>query len=861
MNHSVHHINQWMHLQTWRFVWLHFFWFIPLTYGVFSYQGPAVPAVRVGYAWLLLMILLYAIWQIRAYLRLPPTLNKILTQLSRPYAQPIYVVFNLTEAPLKLNTHFNSIISEPTYHVRWYQSPDAEFLELSPHALVALNFQKKLCILLLRHIAPLRFGGLVIQIGRSTLLQMPTFKTVSALIGYIDQLKYRTHVPYQIMIYDDQHDQYADAIILRPEPGYQQHPKLWEAMRQSFQELIERIHQHNETTPLQQATLIDFLMPPTQTLLASIGAHPSLICHAIHLIGFNLPNPTASQNPLLKRYTPTPWPRLISRFAVFLILISAGLVVKEHYELQQAIYAKEQNIKTAQHTTLAQQLMQDLLDQDPTWATLLQPLNAPKLDPSWRTETRRAFNALPKEAQVASMYPTLAAPPEWNTPQEVNQYFDHVARFACTLKGEAENPNCLSALMDAFTHHWIRLELQNLEHTLLPIDLSSHMEASVRRNQLNYLLKHPDIIGEHVHQRLSLLEQALKEHPDASLRQSQFELQSLVESFKESASYQALSYLFEQSTQGTPVDRPKLHPINACDRRVMERILPQHINDHQHPAPLAALVPHWDELYRAYLPLKGCFPLHQTSSQDCDPHAFIAFFAPNTGTFDRLWPQFASLLQEHQGNITLSPEWTTFVDPALIDRYMQVRLIQSMFFDHQSPITHLRLRPEITDRALNAQLHIQNHLYPMSSNPHLDIPIHWNPLEPAPIKLSLSVDQQEEVREFSGPWALWRFIDQYLTPPHNALRIQYLNHELRIHLLGHPQLAPWHHHLYDQFDLPEQILITKQPSSIDHFQADSASEGEEGIEGDTLLEAQSPSHTAEEPFELHERILDEESQA
>lgn len=811
MNQITYKDNGWLHLQTWRFLWLHILWLYPLSYAVYHYHGPSPYFIGTGYSCVIAMLLSYSIWQVLAYRSAPPIIRKILNKLSKFTAAPIYVVFNLTQVPIKINTHFTDILSEDSYHIRWYQSPEAEFLELSPQAIVSLNFQKKLLLLLLRHIARARFSGVVIQISSETLIHRPPFKTIRTLIQHIDKLKYRKSLPYQVMIYNNNAPEATDAVVLRPESSDQSHPKLWQALRCSFQKLIDDYHHSHEASPITEPTSLDLLMDPAENLLAAIAKDTLLTCKAIHLIGFSISKAPASDNPLLYPYRPSRWPNIISKSAVTLILLSAAIVFKERYDLHERLALQHEELKKTNGTVLTHQLMAALGKSDSYWSELIEPHSLPPLDPSYLGEANKVFREMPLDQQITNVSTGLYSPPDFINPNEVTTYYEKASKLICTLRQEPASADCLSRAMTELVHDWSRKQLSLLENSLLPIDLTTNIEPSIRLNQLDYLLKHPEIIGEHVHARMGLLASMLRRHPNAALKLQQTELQELVESFKNSGSYKAIQYVFDRHSNDKPIVHPTLNALNSSDQRLIDSILPLEKTNASQPIVLQDTIRAWDLLYRSYLPLKGCFPLQQSSSQDCDATQFINFFHPNSGTFDQLWQQhFAHLLANTTGSEppAFLPEIAPFLSQEILDRYMQTRIIQSVFFSEGQPALTLRFRPEITESELHVNLKLGSKSYHLHANQHIEVPASWNYATDHHISIILQLDQQEKVIDYKGPWAVLRLMRDHLVSGnnYNYLEINELNQTLRLNLVGQPELAPWYASLYDNFELPQQVL-------------------------------------------------------
>lgn len=816
MNYTKSDAYPWLQLQTWRFLWLHLIWFAPLSYSFYHYQGSSYYITNISYIFIIATMLSYAAWQAKLYRTTPSTIRLILSKLSKYSAPPIYIIFNLTQAPIKINTHFTDILAEDRHFIRWYQSPDAEFLELSPHAIVSLNFQKKLLSLLLRHIARRRFHGVVIQISSETLMQQPPFNTVRKLIQYIDNIRYKKNLPYQIMIYNDQTLDADDAVILRPETHNQKHPKLWQTLRPSFQDLIEAIHLKSNNM-LTEPTQLDLMMDPIENLLKAITENTEFACTAIHLIGFSIPSQQTYSNPLLNTYHHNRWPNIISKTAIALMLLSAAIVLKEHYDLRVKLSLSRAELQKTDNMVLTHQLLAQLSHQDAYWSNLIQLPKTIKLENDHIDAARELFIKMPENQQIENILSALVTTPEFINPSEVTAYHEKISKLVCTLKQQANTKDCLERSLSLLIHEWTKKQLNHLEKSLLPIDINADIEASTRLNQLDYLLKHPEIIGEHVHSRLGLLESMLRQHPNQELQTQQSNIQDLVSSFKESGSYQALQYIFDRHSNDKPIPYPTISPINTTDQNIINSIIPQEKNYDSQPDVLQDTLKGWDLIYRSYLPLQGCFPLHQSSTQDCDPSKFVEFFQPNSGTFDRLWQKHIEPLvapTTSSDTPTFLPTVAPYLSNEIIDRYMQIRIIQSVFFTTGQASLSLRFRPEISQHDLQADLKIHDKSYHIHANQHTEIPVTWNYITDQNLSITIHYNGMEENISYMGPWGLLRLIRNHLISSnnHNYIDINALNQHLRLTLIGHPHLAPWYTSLYDNFDLPVHMLISNNHS-------------------------------------------------
>lgn len=822
MNNTAIGAYPWLQLQTWRYLWLHLIWFFPLSYAVHQYQGHHFYFVISTYICILMMMILYSAWQTTLYIQSPLMIRKIINKLSRTSAPPLYIMFNLTQSSLKINTHYTEILSEEKHHIRWYQSPDAEFLELSPQAIVSLKFQKQLLQLLLRHIAKTRFGGIVIQISSQTLMQNPPYNTIVDLIHHINKIGYHKALPFQVMIYNHEAPDANDAVILRPESAHRQHPLLWKTLRSSFQNLIDELHHQAMCTNIIEPTRLDLLMNPTENLLTSISENTNLSCLAIHLIGFSIPTTsTDTDNPLLHPYHPKYWPKFISKSALVLIILSGCIVLKEHYDLSIRLHKQNHLLKQTDNTLITHQLLQYINENDNYWSHLLRlqsPL--PALDSSQIKLSFKRFQTIPVTEQIQAIQSALIVTPEFINPNEVSVYFEKIAKLTCTLRETSESTDCQNRALADLVHDWSKKQLNMLEQGILPVDLDANIDPSIRLNQLDYLLKHPEMIGEHVHARLGLLESMLRQHPHKDLSDHQADIQALVTSFKQSGSYDAIQYLIERQSSEFAVPQPEITAINDSDRRLIDALIPlEKISDAQ-PAILEDAIQGWDILYRSYLPLQGCYPLQQGSTQDCDANAFINFFKPKTGTFDTLWQKHFEAYVTPSSSGEDIPEFLPSIAPYLseeiIERYMQARIIQSVFFESNLSAISLRIRPEISERDLQADLMIGKKTYSLHANGHVEIPLVWDYTSDHNISIYMQLHGKDKKIEYFGPWAILKLMQNHLISGsnYNSIQIHELGQTLRLNLIGHPHIAPWYTSLYDGFELPQNILKTASQNSI-----------------------------------------------
>jgi len=745
---------------------------------------------------------------------MPIQLMKILKKISYYPSKPIYIVFNLTHDPLKLHTQFLDIIDEPLCAIRWHQSHEAEFLELQPQAIINLPAQRMLLNLLLRHMSSYRFRGAIIQISSTQLLTRPPFSTIRTLMKNIITMRSYKKLPYQVIIYNSAIPEAQDAIIFKPEKNLRQFPLLWTSIQSSFQHIIEEFKALNNVSSTNQATHFDVLMDPTEYLLASIGKNNTVQCQALHLIGFGITNTHDVAHPILKPYHPQIWPHIISKTSMVLIILSLIYVVREHYVLEQIMQEHKNALRNTSSSTLTAQLLNILRTKDNYWSSFITASPLPPLE--YPDEALKVFQQLPQDTQIHDVLEHLKTAGQFENTHEINTYYDQVAQLICTLRAQENTPHCLTAIKSSLIHLWASKQLALIENSILPID-TAHADVSVKINQLNYILKHPNIVGEHVHQRLGLVESISRQYPDKNIEKKHNDIKELVVFFKDSGTYKTIQYIYNRYTQDTPLPLDIYTPMNSVDAHIMQQLNPLEHVQPQHPPMMHDIVIGWDTIYRSYLPLKGCFPLHQHSHQDCDVQQFIQFFQPKKGTFDRLWQQYfgTHVIEKEHDELVFTDSIASYITPEVIERYMQVRIIQSIFFASDQPTVSLRLRPEITHKDLHVDLRLPHKTYVIDANMHTEVPINWSYTEDDFLSFTFKLKEEEKIIEYRGPWALMHLMNKHLIPgaQYNTLELHALQQTLRMNLIGHPHLAPWYTHLYDGFNLPDKILVEHAPQS------------------------------------------------
>ena len=832
MDHLDIEIKKWAHFRPYKNLWWNALWFFPLSYGCITYQGAHYLPLIIGYIFIICAVITYIAWQLLAYHALPRNLFTILNNISRCPARPIYFIFNLTHNPIQLHTQFIQIINETSYGIQWHQSQEAEIIELRPHAIFNMPSQRMLLTILFRHIAKKRFKGIIIQISSAQLLSRPSFTTLHALMQHIATLTTRS-LRYQIIIYNSEDSAAQDAIIFRPEKHMAQQPELWASLRTSFQNIIDIFRQQHNVPHSTEATHFDILMDPTEYLITSITKHNTFQMTALHLLGFGISQKDNTSHPILTPYTHSIWPKVISSTAVGLLVISFMLVVREHYILQKLI---QEHKKTLMHLTpkaLSTQLMMHLRNKDTYWHNFIPASTHATPTLEYPQEAISIFTTYPVDTQIKITLDNLGPNPPFENSHEINNYYNQTAHLICTLRDQNKDNFCLESTKSILIHYWISKQLENIEDSLLPIDTQADIDLTIRINQLNYIIKNPEIVGEHVHQRLGLVESMLRQQPEPTLQKRHDELQELVELFKTSGSYQILEYIAQRYSHDKAIPKPECTPLNAVDARIMQRLHPvEKVPDNQ-PGQLQEIVHAWDNIYRSFLPLKGCFPLHQMSTQDCDVHQFNEFFRPDTGLFDQLWTQhFSSYVSDGSTpDISFIPDIAPFIRHELIERYMQVRIIQSVFFATHQPVISIRMRPEITNKDLHVEFRLSHKKYPLDANMHTEIPINWSYNDDDYIGFNFILKEEEKLIEYRGHWAIMRLLKEHFMPntQQNTIEINALNQTLRLNLIGHPHLAPWYSHLYNGFDLPEKILNTTTPHVSTHHAGSEINEPEDII--------------------------------